>query len=176
MTGSAEDARLVSELLRVSYLELTRAPAPAPRHAGPESIALEKLPVEEYLDLYQRIGARVRWDQRLQMPRAALIQLLQSPRDQLYVLRDDRQQILGFCEFERAARQAELKNFGLIAAAQGRGLGRWLLRTALHHEWSQGLARIWLHTDNWDHGGALHLYQGAGFRIYQVCDEPPGEL
>ncbi|MBV8855019.1 MAG: GNAT family N-acetyltransferase [Sinobacteraceae bacterium] len=166
----------MSELLRVSYLELTRAPAPAPAHTGPECIACEKLAVEEYLDLYQRIGAQVRWDQRLQMPRAALIELLQSARDQLYVLRDERRQILGFCEFERVGEEAELKNFGLIAAAQGRGLGTWLLRTALHHEWSQRPARIWLHTDNWDHGAALHMYQSAGFRIYQLCDEPPGEL
>jgi len=63
------------------------------------------LAVEEYLDLYQRIGAQVRWDQRLQMPRAALVELLQSARDQLYVLRDERQQILGFCEFERSVRR-----------------------------------------------------------------------
>jgi ribosomal protein S18 acetylase RimI-like enzyme len=167
---------MAESLLRVSYLELTRAPAPVPPHIGSESIALEKLPVEEYLALYRRIGAAVRWDQRLKMPRAALAELLQSPRDQLYVLRNDTQQILGLCEFERSAPQTELKNFGLIASAQGRGLGTWLLRTALQQEWTQRPVRIWLHTDTWDHRAALHLYQSAGFHIYQVCEEPPGEL
>lgn len=163
-------------VVRVSYLELMQSPAPIATRLGRKSVAREKLRVGEYLDLYSRIGGPVRWDQRLGMPRADLTRLLESDRSQIYVLRDGRGEALGFCEFERSLPEIELKNFGLVATAQGKGLGSLLLRTALHHEWTVQPSRIWLHTDTWDHPAAVHLYQDAGFRIYMVREEPPGNL
>jgi ribosomal protein S18 acetylase RimI-like enzyme len=163
-------------MVRVSYLELTQAPAPIPGHPGKERISRERLPVAKYLDLYQRVGERFRWDQRLRMPRAELSGLLESDRSRIYVLRDEHDRALGLCEFERCPPETELKNFGLVHAAQGRRLGSWLLRTALHQEWRSQPRRIWLHTDDWDHPAALHLYRAAGFRIYQIRDEPPANL
>jgi GNAT superfamily N-acetyltransferase len=160
----------------VSYLELTQTPAPSPTRLGEELISAEKLPVNEYLDLYRRVGEPLRWDQRLNMPRSELIRLLQSQCSQIYILRDRRGQALGLCEFERCLPGIELKNFGLVPSAQGKGLGSWLLRTALHHEWRLQPERIWLHTDNWDHPAAVHLYESAGFRVYMVREEPPGDL
>jgi len=164
-------------VVRVSYLELLQAPAPLPAHVGPERISTAKMPVEEYLDLYRRVGQPLRWDQRLKMPRQELQRLLQSPRSQIYVLQDSSDGTLGLCEFERGdLQEVELKNFGLVPAAYGRGLGPWLLLTALHQEWQLRPKRIWLHTDNWDHPAALPLYEKAGFLIYLVRDEPPGNL
>lgn len=162
--------------VRVSYLELTRMPAPIRAHVGKESISRERLDVGEYLELYRLVGGPLGWDQRLKMPRSELQRLLESERSQIYILRDEHAQALGLCEFERCRPEIELKNFGLVAPAHGKGLGSWLLRTALHHEWKAGPARIWLHTDNWDHPAAPHLYESAGFRIYGVQDEPPADL
>lgn len=166
----------MTDTVRVSYLELTRSPAPIRAHIGNESIARARLDISEYLDLYRRVGGPLRWDQRLKMPRSELKHLLQSERSQVYILRDEQGQPLGLCEFERCLPEIELKNFGLVALAQGKGLGSWLLRTALHHEWKASPARIWLHTDDWDHPSALHLYESAGFRVYAVREEPAGEL
>jgi len=164
-------------IVRVSYLELTQIPAPIPARAGEDRVTLERLRVDEYLTLYERVGMPLRWDQRLKMPRAGLECLLQSVRSQVYVLRDAAGQALGFCEFERSPfSEVELKNFGLVPSAQGRGLGSWLLLTALHQEWELRPQRIWLHTDDWDHPAALHVYERAGFRIYRVRDETPGDL
>jgi GNAT superfamily N-acetyltransferase len=165
------------EIVRVSYLELTQIPAPIPARAGEDRVTVERLGLDEYLTLYERVGTPLRWDQRLKMPRAELERLLQSVQSQVYVLRDAEGQALGFCEFERSPlSDVELKNFGLVPSAQGRGLGSWLLLTALHQEWELHPRRIWLHTDDWDHPAALHVYQQAGFRIYMVRDEPPGDL
>ncbi len=160
----------------MSYLELTSAPAPVPARAGDERICAQKLNIEEYLELYMRVGEPLRWDQRLKMPRADLIRLLESERNQLYVLRDRLGGALGFCEFERALPEIELKNFGLIRQVQGRGLGLWLLLTTLHQEWERHPRRIWLHTDEWDHPSAIAVYQRAGFHIYMVRDELPADL
>jgi len=164
-------------IVRVSYLELMRPPAPIPAHVGDESIAVTKMPTEDYLALYKRVGGSVRWDQRLKMSRPDLDRLLQSDLTQIYVLRDSSDQSLGFCEFECVNfPDVELKNFGLVPSARGRGLALWLLLTALHQEWRRHPRRIWLHTDNWDHPAAVPLYQKAGFRQYLVRDEPARDL
>jgi ribosomal protein S18 acetylase RimI-like enzyme len=163
--------------LRVRYLELTHPPVQqltAPPYS--ERVAPEKLPIDEYLDLYTRVGGALRWDQRLNMPRTELASLLASKRSQVYVLRDALFQAIGFCELERDLPEIELKNFGLVPPAQGRGLGSFLLRAALHEEWQLQPRRIWLHTDNWDHPEAIKLYERVGFQTYLIRDEPPGDL
>jgi len=163
-------------LVKVTYLEMRAAPAPFSPREATEQVTDEKLSPEDYLALYQRVGAPVRWDQRLQMPAEALTALLQSSL-QVYVLRDAAKQALGFCEFDRSQfPETELKNFGLVPEAQGRGLGTLLLGIALQREWRSDPQRIWLHTDTWDHPAAIHVYERAGFRVYAVREEPAGSL
>jgi GNAT superfamily N-acetyltransferase len=170
--------------LRVNYLELTRTPAAIPEHLGNERVGLETLGLEEYLDLYRRVGEPLRWDQRLNMPREELAALLQAERTHIYVLRDAAGNAHGLCEFDRGQLpEIELKNFGLVPQAQGRRLGTWLLRTALHGEWRAWPggpmgqpSRIWLHTDEWDHPAAVTVYERAGFRIYMTRAEHSGPL
>jgi GNAT superfamily N-acetyltransferase len=166
-----------TSILRVTYLELRESPvSPTPRF-GPERIAREQLALEEYLALYRRVGEPLHWDQRLRMLEADLAALLEGGSLNVYVLRDRHGHALGFCEFDRRAfPQIELKNFGLIPEAQGRGLGPWLLSVALREEWSASPARIWLHTDTWDHPAAIRVYERAGFRVYAVRDESAGPL
>ena len=163
--------------LRVTYMELSRSPPlPIQRH-GPECIAREPLLPPEYLALYKSVGASLRWDQRLLMPETELAALLAGGSLNIYVLRGELAEALGFCEFDRRAfPQVELKNFGLVPKAQGRGLGSWLLSVALHGEWQSGPTRIWLHTDTWDHPAAIRVYERAGFRIYTVREEESGPL
>jgi ribosomal protein S18 acetylase RimI-like enzyme len=164
-------------LLHVHYLELTHAPAPIPAHVGTEHIATETPGLEEYLEIYRSVGAPLRWDQRLNMPREELRTLLQSGRLQIYVVLDAAGNALGLCEFDRTGwPEIELKNFGLIPEAQGRRLGQWLLAVALHHEWQSQPTRIWLHTDTWDHPAAIPVYERAGFRTYLTREEPSADL
>jgi GNAT superfamily N-acetyltransferase len=166
-----------ASIVRVTYLELREPPAPSTPRLGPERIARERLALGEYLALYRNVGESLRWDQRLRMPEADLAALLEGGSLNTYVLRDGLGHALGFCEFDRHAfPQVELKNFGLIPEAQGRGLGPWLLSVALNEEWTESPTRIWLHTDIWDHPAAIPVYERAGFRVYAVHDEPAGPL
>jgi GNAT superfamily N-acetyltransferase len=159
-------------ILRVTYLEQSEPAQPPALYWGSERVSLERMAREDYLALYRRVGAPLRWDQRLLMPEAELETLLDGESLRIYVLRDAGGDALGFCEFDRGAfPQIELKNFGLVPEAQGRGLGPWLLATALQSEWRWNPDRIWLHTDSWDHPAALGVYQKAGFRIFDVRDE-----
>jgi GNAT superfamily N-acetyltransferase len=163
--------------VRVTYLQQNEPTTAPSLYWGSERITLERLTRQAYLSLYRRVGEPLRWDHRTLMPAAELETLLAGVALHLYVLRDIHGEPLGFCEFDRTQfPQVELKNFGLIAAAQGRGLGPWLLTTALANEWRANPARIWLHTDEWDHPAALKVYERAGFSVFDVRDEAPGPL
>jgi GNAT superfamily N-acetyltransferase len=166
-----------SPTVRVRYLELLQPPAAVADRGNGECIVLERLTRTDYLALYRRVGEPVRWDQRLQLPAAQLDALLSSEALRLYVLRSASGQAIGLCEFDRSGfPDIELKNFGIAPEMWGHGLGRWLLGVALRCEWESEPSRIWLHTDNWDHPAALHLYEWAGFRVYAERDEDPGPL
>lgn len=164
-------------MLRVTYLELRQAPPASAGYVGRERIALEALTLSDYLGLYRQVGESLRWDQRLQMPEQELAALLNSDCLKIYVMRNVQGEALGFCEFDRSAfPQIELKNFGLVPAARGRGLGPRLLSEALRNEWECNPTRIWLHTDTWDHPSAVDVYQRAGFHVYAVREEAAGPL
>jgi GNAT superfamily N-acetyltransferase len=164
-------------VLQVTYLELREPPRAPALYWGSERVALERMAAAAYLALYRRVGGPLRWDQRLSMPPADLESLLAGDALHIYVLRDLRNDALGFCEFDRGEfPHIELKNFGLVPEAQGRGLGPWLLATALQSEWRSQPLRIWLHTDTWDHPAAVLVYQKAGFRIVDVRAEASGPL
>jgi GNAT superfamily N-acetyltransferase len=166
-----------STVLRVTYLEQSEPSAPPALYFGSERIGLERLVRDSYLALYRRVGEPLRWDQRLSMSAADLDALLTGEILHIYVLRDLPGDALGFCEFDRSRfPQIELKNFGLVPEAQGRGLGPWLLATALQGEWRSNPDRIWLHTDTWDHPAVVRVYQRAGFRVFEVRDEPAAPL
>jgi GNAT superfamily N-acetyltransferase len=68
---------------------------------------------------------------------------------------------------------AEVKYFGLIPTAQGRGLGPFLLDASLRSYWqTEQPRRLWLHTDTWDHPKAMGLYARMGFQRFAVHDLP----
>jgi GNAT superfamily N-acetyltransferase len=145
----------------VTYLELREAPARAASRSGPERLCLEEMTGADYLDLYRRVGEPLRWDTRLKMPGGELESLLAGGSLHIYVLRAG--------EVDGGSRPGPaLKHFGLVPEAQGRGLGPWLLSTALCGEWAAGAKRIWLHTDTWDHPAALPVYRRAGFKVYDA--------
>jgi GNAT superfamily N-acetyltransferase len=170
---------MAPQQLWVTYLELREPPASAPSHIGPECIRLEAMAGTEYLDLYRRVGGPLRWDSRFNMSIEELESILAGGSLHVYVLRagetdaavggETGSAALGLCEFERRAfPEIELKHFGLVPEAQGRGLGPWLLSTTLELEWAAGAGRIWLHTDDWDHPAAVRVYRRAGFKVYDA--------
>jgi GNAT superfamily N-acetyltransferase len=63
----------------------------------------------------------------------------------------------------------EITFFGLMPHAIGRGLGRYLLTSAVQEGWALGPTRVWLHTCTLDHASALPNYLKRGFRA--VRDE-----
>jgi len=64
----------------------------------------------------------------------------------------------------------EIAYFGLLPQFIGRGLGGALLTSAIEHAWhtSPAPSRVWVHTCNRDHPGALANYQARGMKIYKI--------
>jgi len=164
--------------VRVTYLELLDPPRPPARLRETDArIAVERLALEPYLDLYRRVGGPMNWGARLRLDRRVLAALLASDRLHIHLARAPDGTPLGLCEFDRTDFPVvELKNFGLVPEAQGRGLGPRLLDVGLQGEWGRGATRIWLHTDTQDHPAAMGMYERAGFRAYQVREESSDDL
>lgn len=71
---------------------------------------------------------------------------------------------------DQSENSVEIAYFGLLPEFIGRGLGGALLTNAIDNAWSWSPTpiRVWVHTCNRDHPGALANYQKRGFKIYKV--------
>ena len=88
-------------------------------------------------------------------------------------------QVAGYFELNRTPNreqmtdnreQIEIAYFGLLPEFIGRGFGATLLTSAIETAWawSPKASRVWVHTCNRDHPGALANYQARGFKIYKT--------
>src|SRR5690625_1316520 len=162
----------------VTYLEMHDKPSPPPadRQASWQLRAVPRPDSEWYRDLYRRIGESWLWFSRLLLSDEDLEAVLKDPGIRFFAFqvgeRDE-----GIIELDfRQKGECELAFFGITAALQGKGAGRWLMAHALALAWSQPIQRLWLHTCTADHPKALSFYQRAGFRPYrravEVADDP----
>jgi len=154
----------------VSYLEMHARPEyPRPAIVGSSQTALiraEKPPAWYFFDLYNAVGQDYEWVDRHDQPRAELETWLHDPKVTMFsFLR------LGwphgfFVLDARDESVCELAYFGLVPDAMGKGLGGYLLHTAVHTGWDQpGVTRMTVNTCTLDHPRAMELYTSAGFEL-----------
>jgi len=165
----------------VTCLEMFEQPLarPLPPDTGLKVEHWEKPSVEDYRDLYRRVGEEWLWVSRLVMPDEKLEAIITDPLVEIYVL-TDREKRLGLLELDfREEGQCEIGYFGVVAEAIGNGSGRILMNAALNHAWAKPIKRLWVHTCNFDHPAAIAFYQRSGFKPYafmvEVCDDPRRE-
>jgi GNAT superfamily N-acetyltransferase len=160
-----------------THLEMTARPAPRPDPAGAWMIRHVKAPtLDEYRDLYGRVGLPWLWVSRMRMPDAELIPILQSPLIEIHALAHEGGDE-GMLELDfREPGQCEIVSFGLTEKLVGTGAGRWLMNRAQEIAWSHPIQRLWLHTCTLDHPAALAFYQRSGFRPFrrqvEVVNDP----
>ena len=152
----------------ITHLEMTARPgAPRPHlPLGPASalIGAERPPVRYFLWLYDAVGHAYEWTDMLDMPEDEVAAFLHDPAVTLYTLVRDGWPHGFFVLDCRLPEACDLAYFGLLPEAIGRGLGSFLLLTAVHMAWDRpGTARLTVNTNSLDHPRALPLYQKAGF-------------
>lgn len=156
----------------VTWMEMTAPPSYA-RPAlpvGNDDIALlrvQRRSTDFFLFLYEGVGRPYEWTDQLRRPRAELEAWLTSPGLETHVLYVGGAPGGFFMLDLNTPGVCDLAYFGLFPDVTGRGLGRWLLGTAIHEGWSRkGVARMTVNTNSLDHPAALPLYQSMGFRPF----------
>lgn len=157
---------------------ITRLEMRAPPH---QSIALPvnlstavmrvpDIPLSYYRYLYDQVGRRWHWVDRLRMKDEELAAILRDKRTEIAVL-----YVNGapagfyefFCENEEIV---ELCHFGLMEHSQGLGVGKWFLLQTLYAAWAHEPRKVSVTTNNLDHPRALQLYQMFGFSPVSTSD------
>ncbi|KPQ07317.1 MAG: Acetyltransferase (GNAT) domain [Rhodobacteraceae bacterium HLUCCA12] len=154
---------------RVTWLEMTQRPAfgwPS-LPVGREAVLLkaETPPWWYFLALYDAVGRDYAWTDLHDMPREAMGDWLRDSDVALYTLMGQGWPQGFFLLDAREAGTCDLAYFGLVPEAVGRGLGSWLLQSAILTGWGiPGVARMTVNTCTLDHPRALIQYQRFGFR------------
>jgi GNAT superfamily N-acetyltransferase len=152
----------------VTYLEMTERPDYPWPHLPPGSTAAllkaEKPPVWWFLTLYDAVGRDYAWEDVHTREHAEIEGWLRADTMSLYTLLDHGWPQGFFMLEDKADSVCDLAYFGIVPEAVGRGLGRWLLQTAVLTAWDrQGVAKVTVNTCTLDHPRALALYQKVGF-------------
>ena len=162
-----------------TYLEMM-SPPPAielrPRPAGVRLEGLTGKDASRYRTLFRTIGEPWLWGGHLKMSVEQIASMLDETRRETFASANSGGDI-GLLQLEYDEKgDAEIVYFGLVAAAVGNGIGRWLMTQAIERAFTRPIKRLWLHTCNFDHPKALRFYQAAGFRIYatgfEIMDDP----
>lgn len=153
----------------VTYLDMIARPtAPVPPRPANMNLALlcaEDAPPDYFLYLYRTVGAAYEWTDWLEKPRAQLEAFVGNPEILLYTCMLDGWPGGFFMLDTTEDGTCDLAYFGLVPQAVGRGLGRWLLATAVDTGWAlPGVERMTVNTNTLDHPRAIGLYQRVGFR------------
>jgi GNAT superfamily N-acetyltransferase len=152
----------------VTWLEMTARPRvpPPPVPAGQRValLAAKDPPAGYFLYLYQAVGAEYEWTDWLARPLAEAQAFVGDPAVTLWTMLLDGWPGGFFVLDGRRAGVVDLAYFGLVPRAIGRGLGHWLLATAVETGWARpGTEGMTVNTNTLDHPRALGLYQKLGF-------------
>ena len=172
------------EVTRI-FLEM-RDPSQLNRKPLPTSDAhvtrISPCTVAQYRDLYNRVGNKWHWRDRLLWPDERLAEQLAKPNVFVWELRVGRD-LGGYFELElQSGGDVEIVYFGLTPEFFGKGWGGAMLTRATEEAFALGATRVWLHTCTLDSPRALPNYKARGFietgsiekYVVQVDDLSPG--
>lgn len=153
----------------ITWLEMDERPRrpvpPLPAGQNAALLSAKAPPAGYFLYLYRAVGAEYEWTDWLQRPMEEVEAFVGDPRVVLWTMLLDGWPGGFFMLDSRTAGTVDLAYFGLVPQAIGRGLGHWLLATAIDTAWSlPATERLTVNTNTLDHPRALGLYQKLGFR------------
>ena len=162
----------------ITHLEMsTRADTrPVPTPTGVTLRPMKNVTLEQYRDIYSRVGKEWLWFSRLNMTDADLSAIIQDPGVELFTLeKDGKTEALLELDF-RTHGECELGFFGLTKELIGTGSGRYLMNIAINTVWNRPVKRFHLYTCTLDSPLALNFYARSGFtaigRKIEVANDP----
>jgi ribosomal protein S18 acetylase RimI-like enzyme len=157
------------------YLDMTTPPPPV-LASDATLVRLTGVDAERFRNLYRDVGQHWLWASHLKKSTEDMAMYLSAAERETFAV-VDKQGDCGLLQLQFATDgTAEIVYIGVVEAAMGRGLGRWLLEQAIARAFAKPINRLWLHTCSFDHPKALGFYLRAGFRIYatgfEIMDDP----
>ncbi len=153
----------------VTWLQMTERPTWAwphlPANQPASLLHAERPPRWYFLSLYDAVGRNYVWEDAHDRDPEDLQTWLDDPAVNLYTLMAHGWPQGFFLLDSREAEVTDLAYFGLVPEAVGKGLGTFLLRTAILMAWErEGLRALTVNTCTLDHPRALQTYQRNGFQ------------
>ena len=153
----------------VTYLEMEACPTydwpHLPLGSSAALLKAEKPPVWWFLTLYDAVGRDYAWEDIHEWEHQALTDWLQADKMALYTLLEHGWPQGFFLLEDHGEGVIDLAYFGMVPEAIGKGLGGWLLKTAVLTAWDrEGVSKLTVNTCTLDHPRALALYQKVGFK------------
>lgn len=154
-------------------------PAPPPEGEAPALVQARRPSPELGRFLYAAVGGNWYWTDRLSWTYRQWAERLAETETWVAYLEGTP---AGYFELDALVpEEVEIAYFGLLPAFIGRGLGGWLLTSAIERAWELGPRRVWVHTCTLDGAAALRNYRARGMRIcreetrpQELLPEPPG--
>ena len=167
--GAQEEAGKLP--VTITYLEMRERPNLAhihpPINTATALIRARRPSISFYRYLYNTVGEPWIWYERRAMSDEAIAAIVHDQAVEVYVLYVEGVPA-GFIEIDRRELPVvDLAFFGLIPEFIGRGLGQYLLSSAIDLAWGDDTERVTVNTCTLDHHSALPLYQRFGFVPYE---------
>lgn len=153
---------------RITWLEMTSRPTwdwpRQPLGLNGALVRADAPPLWYFLSLYDAVGRDYAWEDMHKKEEAALGDWLSTPDVGLWTLMAKGWPHGFFLLDATAPEVTDLAYFGLVPQAIGKGVGTFLLRTAILTAWERaGVRKLTVNTCSLDHPRALAAYQKHGF-------------
>jgi len=159
---------------RMTFLQMLSPPAVFPAEQRNDFYLEHKRNpnVDEYVSLFRAIGQHWLWQKRLAYTKEEIAEIISRPTTELHILyTKDTRKPAGLLELDSSdPANMNLVYFGLRNEFIGKGLGRFLMKSALEIVWRRTPPpdRFWFTTCSFDHPCALDFYQHMGFTVYRT--------
>ena len=159
---------------RVTYLEMNDAPKfdwPKNLKYKLSILLAENFPSWYFLFFYKQVGKKYLWTDWLEKSKEEIDQFVNDEQVLLYTLIKDGLPCGFYMLDYRKKDVCDISFFGLVEEAIGKGLGKYLLKTAILTAWdSRKIKKLTVNTCSLDHKNAIYLYQKYGFKAVDFKD------
>lgn len=156
------------------YLQMTDRSQFQPKFQDIPHLRIEEMLVKDFRInrfLYSLVGGDWWWTDKLPWSDEQWKTYAEDPTLKTYIVYISGTPA-GYFEIQlQPNRNVELVYFGLSSLFIGKGIGGHLLSKAVETMWSFDSQRVWVHTCNKDHPGALQNYLSRGFELYDTVVE-----
>ena len=159
---------------RVTYLEMEKRPSFAYPSLPVKSVVLlevEKVPLWYFISIYREVGYKYEWTDILKQPKKITKKFINDKNVIFFSLLEKGAPIGFFILDYREEKVCELSYIGLTSESLGKGLGKYLFKTAILTAWDKKeITKLKVNTCSLDHKSALPLYQKLGFNPVEFKD------